>query len=699
MAVFTGEVLKITPTGETEVVLLEITSDDGIISDSDPNQQWVVDGISLGATGPAIEITRMTFEAFSLVSRVTTTAYGFSDGTNSYYLISAGYDPNDIQEVTALEPPVPLGGGVLGMSGYGLKNVAALVYNGDAYRREVDTLGNEVSTEITHFWVADDDPTIEFAAETGLHPVSRGSGFSFPIDLTVSDLGAGDTTMVLTDVEVTTATGVATFFALRSEIDFGSGTNTFYLPITGTFDVSTITGYVTETVLPTNVEGQDWSLYSLLTTPRVTEGGAGNEGFNVHWNDDSVIGNEGNDTMLGDHGADTLEGGAGDDMAFGGIGADVLDGGLDNDHLSGGPDNDSLLGDRGVDTLLGGIGDDTLDGGKNADLVQGGDGNDLLLGGQGEDSIKGNMGDDTIDGGEHDDLLFGDLGKDGVSGGDGDDELYGGFGRDTLDGGFGHDTLNGQSGHDEMFGDEGNDLIEGEEGRDTADGGAGDDTIYGGTEDDSLSGGIGLDSLFGDEGLDTLFGGDDADTLDGGLDADSLMGEAGEDMLKGGKGADTLDGGTEADEINGGNGADNLIGGAGADSLYGNKGDDTLEAGKDNDLLEGQTGFDSLSGGKGDDTLDGGQDDDTLDGGLNSDVLTGGAGADVFVFAADGATDTITDFEDGVDLIDLDVGFAALVFTDIVPGEVHITHSGETLIVLDGTGQLTSADFDAGDFI
>lgn len=36
----------------------------------------------------------------------------------------------------------------------------------------------------------------------------------------------------------------------------------------------------------------------------------------------------------------------------------------------------------------------------------------------------------------------------------------------------------------------------------------------------------------------------------------------------------------------------------------------------------------------------------------NRDILTGGAGADTFVLSHDGRRDTITDFEDGVDVID-----------------------------------------------
>ena len=142
------------------------------------------------------------------------------------------------------------------------------------------------------------------------------------------------------------------------------------------------------------------------------------------------------------------------------------------------------------------------------------------------------------------------------------------------------------------------------------------------------------------------------------------------------------------------------MGGDHDDELDGGDGNDTIAAGKGDDRMVGRSGNDDLSGGKGDDTLRGNGGQDTLNGGLNSDEMTGGTQADTFVLTADSATDTITDFENGIDVIDLDVDFATLIFADIAPGEVHITHSGETLIVMDdGLGLLTSSDFDASDFI
>ena len=69
--------------------------------------------------------------------------------------------------------------------------------------------------------------------------------------------------------------------------------------------------------------------------------------------------------------------------------------------------------------------------------------------------------------------------------------------------------------------------------------------------------------------------------------------------------------------------------------------------------LTGGVAGDQLSGGAGNDRLSGGAGRDILSDGAGEDVLTGGADADIFVMTADGADDTIMDFEIGVDRIDL----------------------------------------------
>lgn len=63
----------------------------------------------------------------------------------------------------------------------------------------------------------------------------------------------------------------------------------------------------------------------------------------------------------------------------------------------------------------------------------------------------------------------------------------------------------------------------------------------------------------------------------------------------------------------------------------------------------------------GDDTLIGNDLDNVLIGGAGNDMLTGGLGADTFVFNLGDGVDTITDFEDGIDLLDVSsLGFASV---------------------------------------
>ncbi len=105
--------------------------------------------------------------------------------------------------------------------------------------------------------------------------------------------------------------------------------------------------------------------------------------------------------------------------------------------------------------------------------------------------------------------------------------------------------------------------------------------------------------------------------------------------------------------------ADALVGGALGDRLYGFDGDDSLS---------GLAGDDGLIGGLGSDTLDGGAGVDVLIGGLGADRMTGGAAADVFAFysvaeSSVAASDVITDFQTGVDRVELSAISGLLTFT------------------------------------
>ncbi|MBZ0127590.1 MAG: hypothetical protein K8F59_00595 [Rhodobacteraceae bacterium] len=250
-----------------------------------------------------------------------------------------------------------------------------------------------------------------------------------------------------------------------------------------------------------------------------------------------------------------------------------------------------------------------------------------------EDKTDGNNSANTLTGDAMDNYINGKGGADNLSGADGGDVLLGGGGNDTL---------NGDNGRDLLIGGASNDIMNGGRGNDKLDGGTGVDTMHGDDHDDHLLGGGGGDTLFGDNGNDTLDGEGGADTLHGGNGNDILRGGGGNDILNGDSGNDLLFGEADHDTLNGGGGDDLLFGNVGNDTLNGDGGDDTL------------------NGGDGNDTLDGGSQSDILIGGAGADSLTGGAGGDVFRFfnaseigTNSGNRDVITDFQSGLDLIDL----------------------------------------------
>ena len=117
----------------------------------------------------------------------------------------------------------------------------------------------------------------------------------------------------------------------------------------------------------------------------------------------------------------------------------------------------------------------------------------------------------------------------------------------------------------------------------------------------------------------------------------------------------------------------------------------------------GSAADDRIWGSASADVLLAGGGDDFLNDGLGSDTLTGGAGADVFVFARDGAVDHITDFQDGVDRIDVSswgriYSTASLTITttsagtEAVYGSERLTIAAYSGGALPG-GALTDADF------
>jgi Ca2+-binding RTX toxin-like protein len=144
--------------------------------------------------------------------------------------------------------------------------------------------------------------------------------------------------------------------------------------------------------------------------------------------------------------------------------------------------------------------------------------------------------------------------------------------------------------------------------------------------------------------------------------------------------------------INGTPGNDNLTGTSGKEIINGSEGDDVLTGLRASDVLNGGDGNDILSGGKG---------FDTLNGGLGNDNLVGGGAKDVFVLGAGLGVDTISDFTNSQDIIQLINGltFGQL---SISPGTngtlITQAGSGEVLASLTGVAPnlIGSEDFISG---
>ena len=233
--------------------------------------------------------------------------------------------------------------------------------------------------------------------------------------------------------------------------------------------------------------------------------------------------------------------------------------------------------------------------------------------------------------------------------------------------------------------------------------GGGNDTVRGGEGEDILLGEDGDDELVGDRGNDAMFGGDGDDRM-------IWNNGDGSDVMDGGKGSDTV-------EANGSDTADDVfeIDGDGKDIDFArtNFGQFTLDISKTEVIEVNGLGGDDiitasenlapnitlrLDGGAGNDTITGGNTDDRIEGGAGDDLLTGGTGADVFVFNL--GDDRITDFEQGVDEVQL-VGITGIDSFDDIEGLLQ--QVGNDVVLDFGDRTLTFenqdiADFSANDF-
>jgi Ca2+-binding RTX toxin-like protein len=467
-----------------------------------------------------------------------------------------------------------------------------------------------------------------------------------------------------------------------------------------------------------------------------------------------MVGSAGNDTFFAEDGLDSLFGGAGDDVLVSHSAAHLF--AQEADSLSGGDGNDTIYADA-FDTISGGAGFDVLQvinaydmnidlvatgfeyvvsefgndtytaaSGSTAVEVYGSGGNDSITGGSGNDRLWGGVGNDILVGNAGADVLVGDLGADSLSGGDGNDVLYIDTDDTLIDGGAGFDaayisggagiTLNMTAANLEWVADfvNGNDTI-------TAAGTSANVEIYGAGGNDNLTGGSGNDLIFAGTGDDVLLGGDGNDALVGGEGADSLSGGAGNDRLYIGSSDTSIDGGTGFDAayiVDGGGtvldmAASNLefvtdlvagndtidasstsagvrvFAGGGTDTILGGSGADTLWAGSGNDLLVGNAGDDTLVGEAG---------QDRLVGGAGFDLFYGGADADRFVYTTGGGTDTVSDWQDGIDVLEFNQVAGIDDFNDLTivdnGGNAEIFFGSDKLLVVVGAAShIDSHDF------
>ncbi|MBD8876642.1 M10 family metallopeptidase C-terminal domain-containing protein [Roseibium polysiphoniae] len=363
---------------------------------------------------------------------------------------------------------------------------------------------------------------------------------------------------------------------------------------------------------------------------------------------------------------------------------------------------ENAIGWSGDDTLVGNGLNNMLTGNAGADTLNGGGGFDWAVYNNSNAAVTVNLGDGLAETGGHaqGDVL---LSIERVLGSQYNDTLTGDTANNYLSGHNGDDTLNGGSGHD---------ILRGEAGADTLIGGAGNDWAFYNNSNAAVTVnlGDGLAESGGHAQGDTLSG---IERVLGSQHRDTITGDSGNNFLSGHNGDDTLNGGSGHDILRGDAGADTLVGGLGNDWAYydnsntavtvnlddgltetgGHAEGDTLSGieqvfgSKYDDIIIGSWVRNYLSGHTGNDTLDGGDGDDVIRGDQGNDTLTGGSGSDTFLFLTAGEADTITDFEDGFDIIRIGLGLTSFV-------DLAVSDSGADAILTFASNSILIQNFD-----
>jgi Ca2+-binding RTX toxin-like protein len=268
-------------------------------------------------------------------------------------------------------------------------------------------------------------------------------------------------------------------------------------------------------------DGNDSFLTDSFPSNITAIGGNGNDRFEFHYQNNTLIGGAGDDYFTN----------AGDDGAAASIDAGS---GYDTENFASEPDVTVQMA-PGLEKLI-----------SSGVNVVGNDLNNLIVveSGYGAVSVHGGAGNDTIrvDGTDNE-LLYGDAGNDSLVGGVGNDTIHGGTGNDTLDGGLGSDDLWGDGGWDTA---------------DYSHRGLGLNLSLDNIANDGpRSNPSERDNIHSD--IETILGGSGADRIIGNAFANKLVGNAGNDTIYGGDGNDTLIGGAGTDHLDGQGGTNVII--------------------------------------------------------------------------------------------------------------------------------------------
>ena len=460
-------------------------------------------------------------------------------------------------------------------------------------------------------------------------------------------------------------------------------------------------------------------------------GGVGADSLHGDEGDDELQGGDGNDRLHGNAGADRLDGGRGIDwVSYSGSNAGVrinlatgtaeggdaagdvlsaienLEGSGYGDVLRGDGFANELQGLDGADELYGNGGDDVLQGGAGADRLDGGDGSDTLSYQDSDAGVTVSLVEGTTEGGhaqgdvirsienvvgsDYEDAIRGDNGANRLIGRAGDDWLHGGAGADLLDGGKGTDLI-------DYWASDAGVVVNLKEG--TGEGGHAEGDVI-----------VDIERVGGSRYRDILVGDDGDNLLDGRHGEDALQGEGGDDWMWGSPGADKLDGGEGSDVVSyrhsdtgvsvnledgtgqGGDAEGDAI--INIERLEGSSHGDVLTGDDDHNYLYGRAGADRLIGGTGNDRLYGNA--------YNLDEEDRRGSVDVFVFDVDHGNDSIYDFVDNEDKIDLSA-FGLSGFDDLV---LFSDYFGVTTVDLSAYGggtiklfEFDIANLDATDFL